>query len=58
MVFKSNQLTRKKCFIEETCAILEPMRGFGFKNRNFWGIFFQARFLKKLFWIVVAKAAP
>lgn len=29
----------KNIFFKEACAIMASMRGFGFKNRNFWGFF-------------------
>jgi hypothetical protein len=38
---------RKKYFIKETCVIMAPLRGFGFKNRNFGG-FFSGKEVKNL----------
>ncbi|MGD0828618.1 MAG: hypothetical protein ABSA09_11110 [Desulfobaccales bacterium] len=42
-------------FFKEACAIMASTRGFGFKNRNFWGIF-SGQESQNLFWIALAEA--
>jgi hypothetical protein len=47
----------KNYFCSESCAIMPPTRGFGFKNRNFGGIFPRPRGPQNHFLTAVAKVA-
>jgi len=47
----------KKCFFIETCAILHPLRKFGYKKRNLLGVKLGERGPQNHFYTGVAKIA-